>query len=236
MKPDEIINEIRRLQNLLASTRKDSNIDDVFSRKPLTDGLRDVLDKNGFMTGSAFYMDESEPPDIDWVVNVPPEVFGDHVIYCDNKLSDKQYETGGFTACYGHYRGKVINIICVSKIEVFRAWYQTTAAMKMLAEIPRSVMCLNAPPADKWVTNAAYFKEMKEVLSNKYNRVRLFQAFLDIFEEPSPLVKPLSYSEAKLYSKCKECGREARHFTSAKYRYLYRNTGICERCTRKKVK
>ena len=166
----------------------------------------ELITDTGFATGSHMYGCGVEPDDLDFVVNLPTEVFEKYTIKANG--TPRYHESETFTAIYGHHNGQMVNIMCVGDIDTYNAWYNTTKCMMFLATLP----------------------ELQQALKDKWSRVLLFRAFRMIFTPPVPRETPLSFEYAMKYNRCRICGHHAEDFTCHGARRRYALTGVCERC------
>ena len=164
-----------------------------------------VLGMGGFMTGSKVYGDADSAADEDWVVTIPPHVFKGYAV----GTGQDYFDQGEMTVLYAHKDGQLLNIICMSDHDQMKAWERTTTLM---AEIQAS--------------------QGRRIFFDKWKRVRVFRAFVDIFWPATEVYgrRDISISEALEWRVCIRCGREAINFTNKPMREQWERTGICERC------
>lgn len=180
-------------------------IDEVWDMPELPENYFDglTLPGQGFATGSAVYSD-AEPADLDFVVNVPPTVYEGYGV---NTQDDGYWESDGMTVVYAHYNGKLLNIICVSDYDNFKAWQQATEIMRSL-----------------------YVNYSLLGLHRKWARVRVFRALRDVRYPVKPRHIWLELSEAIKYNKCLRCGREAINFIDKRHKEMWQEDALCDRC------
>ncbi len=176
-------------------------------------------EQGGFLTGSNVTSNIEHPNDEDWCVQIAPNAFSQYSI----GQSDQGYwEADGFSTVYCHFRGKLINIICFSDTELFKAWHVAT---KIMQDIKHRLV-----PENK--VNYGVIDEaptMADLFADKWKRVILFRALKDIAYEPR-YKRAMDKDDARKYHKCSECSREAIYFTCRAARKHYEATTVCERC------
>ncbi len=116
--------------------------------------------------------------------------------------TDQEYIDDRMTVLYGNYEGDLINILCIGDSGLFESWRTSTEMMKTLP-----------------------------IFEVKWQRVRVFRAFLDVFWSVQPVPQMISLKDAHRLQKCIICNREAVYFSTAHIKKHYENTGICERCS-----
>lgn len=198
---------------------KSERIELTWQLPPLTDSLMDVLEENGFMSGSSVYTDIENPPDIDWVVMVPPHVFEKHSLKPNN---DGYWNEDGFSSIYCHDGNKIYNILCMSRNDLFDAWAYATQAMVALK---------NTPMRPAFTSNMKEQYPFQDAFATKWMRVRIFRAIKDVFLDHTPLEKRLSREDAGKRSSCRVCGEEAVNFTCKAAREHWQGTAIGECCS-----
>jgi len=166
-----------------------------------------LAEVDGFRTGSSVYGNAATAADEDWCVNINPRTFEGYAV----GLEDEGYwDADGFQSVYVHYQGRLLNIICFSDTRLMSAWWVATDTLTRLRN-ESSVI--------------------RKALDTKWSRVRLFRAIVDATWEPNHYAKPMkSVEDARKYSKCVKCSREATNFTTKAMKDRYLATGICERC------
>lgn len=211
----EIVEELKKAHSNAANedfclpdnANKERVIKSVRSLPPLTEEHIGYLNSHGFRTGSTVYGDISEAKDVDWVVNLPPFYFSGHAAGVED--SEAYWDERCMDPIYAHYDGVLFNIICMNDYSgLFNAWKQTTDTMEFL---------YHASSAGK-------------VMKEKWQRVRLFRALLDIYWPVQPTSYPLAKESALLQQVCTICGREAINFTCKAAKDHYLSTAVCERC------
>jgi hypothetical protein len=194
---------------------KEEKLRAVDSLPELSDSLYELLQQDGFRTGSAEFSD-CVPNDIDWCINVPPHVFVGYAVGTDTDY----WIADGFTSIYAHKNGEYLNILCFSNYMLMQSWFQTTQLMQQLH--------------GTLVSTDTFHKSMGRVcevaFATKWKRVMVFRALKDILWPVRPLSTPLDKAEALEHYKCMICGREAINFTCMAARKEYQKTGVCERC------
>ena len=238
--PEQIQAKIKQLEEDIATARRVQHVKNTLERTPftmakeekielartlpeLTESLRDMTKEAGFVTGTHVYgIPNGQPQDIDWVVNIPPSVYHGYCVGADE--DDGYWESDGMSTLYGHYRSEIWNIICVSDIPMYNAWYMTTQFMVHLEN--------TAVSTGRW--NENNIQILKDKFKNKYNRVRVFRALKDVLYpiDQWQQKEQLPKEEALEHYKCRVCRQEAINFSNRKERLKYQSTGICERCFR----
>jgi hypothetical protein len=193
---------------------KEERIEATMKLPMLSESLYDLLERDGFKTGSDIYSNV-EPNDYDWCINVPPHAFSGFALNTDADY----WINDGFASVYAHYHGNLLNIICFSDYELMQAWFMATKVMRRLS---------NQYQVDQYGRVVA---DIGALFNEKWARVRVFRALKDIFWPMRELPEPLDRQEALQHHMCMICGREAVNFTCKAARVAYQESGICERCS-----
>ena len=183
----------------------------------LSSSLMDVLEDNGFKTGSTVYGNAEDATDVDWCIMIPPEIFDGYAL---NTNDPGYWEADGFSSIYAHHRGKLLNILCFSNGNLCRAWWGATRVMEKMVGLTIPGM---------YQSQSDYYA-LESTKDSKWRRVRIFRALRDVMFEVRPKGDPCSIKEAKEHHKCRICKREAINFTRMSERKKWENSGICERC------
>lgn len=161
-----------------------------------------MLQDMGFKTGSSVYA-TVPPADEDWVINVPPAAFGQYVLGVG-----EGYEYNDMSVLYAHYKGVILNILCMHQ-EDYYIWAETTHILRDMNKL--SV-------------------KLKNRFDVKWARVMVFRAIKDALKPPVSRKETSYYMDSIQFKKCANCGREAENFISQEYETLYLVDGICDRC------
>lgn len=184
---------------------KEEKLKMVMSLPDLPGFLQDSLKEYGFMTGSSVYSD-AIPLDEDWVINIPPSFFKGYAL----GTNQDYWKEDGMASVYAHIGPKVINIICISDIAMFKGWEKATTVMQHLHKT------IQIPFASKW------------------ERVRVFRALKDIFTErpeySAQYNRISDVNRALKFMRCIRCGYKAEMFTCKDQETRYYESGICEKC------
>lgn len=222
----KILSESRKLGRVnnekIARMSKQEIIDATWKMPELTDGLYKLLEDEGFPTGSDIYgRDEVIPNDYDWCIIMPPHVFDGYAVGTDQDY----WVDDGFCTVYTHYNGNLLNIICFSNYDLYRAWYYATETMRHLNNF--GIRGTKASPYIREDCSVGGYMN-----ASKYNRVRLFRALVDMFWPVKKVSdkKRLTFEQAMQFEKCMECGREAINFTHKEAKDFFKANGICQRC------
>ena len=180
--------------------------------------LFDFLSDYGFVTGSTVYGDINQAKDVDWMIKYMPQLTYIMTPYVVSYDYGDNYEAapGRLSVLYGNIeQRKLLNIIVANDYGLFAAWKYATERMRDLK--------LNDTTS--------------RLLWHKYERVRLFRAFVDAYDSMNTEIKDLdhydkpdSVATALQYNTCIVCGREAIWFTEKAREAEYHATGVCERC------
>lgn len=200
--------DIRTSEQLLPPKSREELIKEAWLMPELPETVFHSLthELGGFITGSTVYF-SAEPNDLDIVVNAPPTIFEE---WATNTLHTGYWEADGMTVVYAHYNNQLLNIICISDYNVFKAWYFATEIMKLL------------------FNSAAYGPKLN--FNRKWARVRVFRALRDVLTPVVGRTKPLSHEDAIKYQKCVYCHREAINFINKDSKRRWEATGVCDRC------
>ena len=180
--------------------------------------LFDFLSSYGFVTGSTVYGDIDQAKDVDWMIEYMPQLTYIMTPYVVSYDYGDNYEAapGRLSVLYGNIEQcKLLNIIVANDYGLFAAWKYATECMREL-KLDR-------------ITG--------RLMWNKYARVRLFRAFVDVYDSMNTEVKdldhydkPATLGDALEYKVCFVCGRDAIWFTEKAREAEYHATGVCERC------
>jgi len=207
---------------------KAGRMEDAEAYMPLPPHLWQLLNEQGFKTGSEVYAPGIKSADEDWCINCSPNVFKD---YASGTQDQNYFETDGFASLYAHDgHGKAINILCFSDYQLFESWHKTTQFMqKLMASEAKEFNFNSEHSSDKWGN------DLRPILEKKWCRVRLFSALRDILWPVRARTQDMPKDEALRTHKCKRCGRKAEFFSSWPAKKAYLDSGVCERCTEENV-
>ena len=175
--------------------------DHLWNLKELVGGYR-----TGFITGSTIHAPNSDCNDLDWCTLEHPKAFSG---YATNAENADYFDSDGFSSLYAHKNGQLINILCFADTRLYAAWEFATDIMKDLAD--SSSVC-------------------RKRFETKWRRVRVFDAFKDMYWPVYAMHAPLGRVEAIKSQICRRCGRPALFFTDQAHKTEYQKTAICERC------
>ena len=189
----------------LKQMSKSEIIEIAMSMPEMPTGLMELIEHEGFQTGSRVYGGAHGDSDYDWCVPLPPQVFEGYALGHDQNY----WVEDRFCTVYANHKGLLLNIICFSDWHLFMAWSHATIALKELNAV----------------------KEFNHAIKNsKWARVRLFRAFREVLTPLKMRKEPLSLEKAIEYRICKRCDGEAINFTCKPARDQWLATGVCERC------
>lgn len=179
--------------------------------KPISDNLWDTIISRGTKTGSVVYGNTDNPGDIDYICTIPAYAFEQQHCGIQSTASTADYldATNDFVSVYGNRNGQLINVICSGSEDFTKSWTTTTTLMSMLSTT----------------------LELREHISTKWKRVRLFRAIQDVVQTHKKQWRAADKDASLQYNRCKLCGKEATNFTTLAHREYYNVTAVCERCT-----